>query len=333
MMVACAHTSVKKHGRDRKGNQRVRCLLCGKTWVERKPKPLGVMRVPVADAKRALHLLTEGMSVRGTARTTGLSKKTILKLIVHFGKACREFLDARMQNLTLDHLQFDEQWTYVFKKQSRLPVDDRRDIGDQGDIYLWTCVDQRTKLMPSFRIGKRTGDNARRFMHGRFAPARLAQASRKRRPRLCDGRIQAGLSKSDGRLCGLSRSGGPGVWSLRANTARSSSSIAMRPMIYTPSEMVGTERTARRGMLPKERVTICTSHVERLNGTQRLFLKRLNRLTYCFSKKLGQPRSGFRHVRGMVQLLLADSEAGQVWQVPSDRCRDERPDGSYLDVR
>jgi hypothetical protein len=30
----------------------------------------------------------------------------------------------------------------------------------------------------------------------------------------------------------------------------------------------------------------CTSHVERLNGTQRLFLKRLNRLTYAFSKKL-----------------------------------------------
>lgn len=31
---------------------------------------------------------------------------------------------------------------------------------------------------------------------------------------------------------------------------------------------------------------ICTSHVERLNGTQRLFLKRLHQLSYCFSKKL-----------------------------------------------
>lgn len=27
---------------------------------------------------------------------------------------------------------------------------------------------------------------------------------------------------------------------------------------------------------------MCTSHVERLNGTQRLFLKWLNRLTLCF---------------------------------------------------
>jgi len=36
---------------------------------------------------------------------------------------------------------------------------------------------------------------------------------------------------------------------------------------------------------PNQRA-ITTSHVERLNGTQRLFLKRLNRLTLCFSKKL-----------------------------------------------
>ena len=32
--------------------------------------------------------------------------------------------------------------------------------------------------------------------------------------------------------------------------------------------------------------SICTSHCERANGTCRLFLKRLNRLTYCFNKKL-----------------------------------------------
>ncbi len=64
-------------------------------------------------------------------------------------------------------------------------------------------------------------------------------------------------------------------------------------MIYTPSEMVGTERTARRGMDKREVRTICTSHVERLNGTQRLFLKRLNRLTYAFSKKLKKLEAAF----------------------------------------
>jgi hypothetical protein len=41
-----------------------------------------------------------------------------------------------------------------------------------------------------------------------------------------------------------------------------------------------------KGIDKNQQSTITTSHVERLNGTQRLFLKRLNRLTYCFSKKL-----------------------------------------------
>jgi hypothetical protein len=46
-------------------------------------------------------------------------------------------------------------------------------------------------------------------------------------------------------------------------------------------------------MRKEERWTICTSHVERLNGSQRLFLKRLNRLTLCFSKKLENLEAAF----------------------------------------
>ena len=64
-------------------------------------------------------------------------------------------------------------------------------------------------------------------------------------------------------------------------------------MIYTPSEMVGTKRTGRRGIGRRQERTICTSHVERLNGTQRVFLKRLNRLTLCFSKKLDNLEAAF----------------------------------------
>ena len=51
--------------------------------------------------------------------------------------------------------------------------------------------------------------------------------------------------------------------------------------------------TGIRGIRGREQRTICTPHVERLNGTQRVFLKRLNRLTLCFSKKLRNLEAAF----------------------------------------
>jgi len=51
MMVACAHAEKRRIGRDRNGNQRFRCLNCGKTWTVREARPLGDMRVSVETAR------------------------------------------------------------------------------------------------------------------------------------------------------------------------------------------------------------------------------------------------------------------------------------------
>ena len=46
----CPHTNSKKHGKDRLGNQRYKCLLCGCTWIAKKPRgPLGTMRLRRSD--------------------------------------------------------------------------------------------------------------------------------------------------------------------------------------------------------------------------------------------------------------------------------------------
>jgi transposase-like protein len=54
IVISCTHESTKKHGKDRKGNQRFRCLSCGKTWIEQGPKPLGDMRISMKQATIAL---------------------------------------------------------------------------------------------------------------------------------------------------------------------------------------------------------------------------------------------------------------------------------------
>ena len=163
-MIACAHPAIQKFGRNRNGSARLRCKVCGKTFTEAQDKPLGKMQTPVADAKMVLRMLVEGGSLRSTARIADIDRKTVCKLLANFGAACQRFLDVRMHGLKLTHLQFDEQWTYVAKKQSRLTTTERAECCDKGDVYLWTCIDQKTKLLPSFLIGKRSADNARRFM-------------------------------------------------------------------------------------------------------------------------------------------------------------------------
>jgi len=292
ILQACQHDQTKKHGRDRKGNQRVRCVLCGKTLTIAPPNPLGDMRVPLEDAKLALRLLVEGNSIRGTERITGLHRDTICKLVVFFGNACQRFLDERMRGLKLTHLEFDEQHTFVGKKQARLPVEGRNKIHDQGDMFIWTCIDKQTKLMPSFLIGKRSGDNARRFM--------MDVASRLTMPNPHASDAHAFQSNEYQPIVQISTDGfsaypeavdlafGPYVkFGTIIKDYRNAS------MQYTPSEMVGTKRTGRRNISSREERTITTSHVERLNGTQRLMLKRLNRLTYAFSKKLANLEAAF----------------------------------------
>jgi len=65
MIAACPHSVRKKHGKDRKGNQRFRCKDCGTTFVSDEIRPLGDMRIDLDEAVMALNLLLEGMSVRG----------------------------------------------------------------------------------------------------------------------------------------------------------------------------------------------------------------------------------------------------------------------------
>lgn len=306
---ACTHRESKRFGRDRRGNQRHRCCLCGKTWTEPRRKPLGEMRVPEEKARLALRLLVEGNSIRGTERLTGLHRDTICRLMVHFGQACRKLLDVRMRGLTLAHLQFDEQWTFVGKKQARLTVDERATVHDRGDVFLWTCIDQKTKLMPSFVIGKRSADNARRFM--------LDIASRLVFPAPHESDRHAFAGGAYRPIVQISTDGfsaypeavdlafGPYV---RFGTIQKEYRNAS--MVYTPSEMVGARRRGIRGIEGREARTICTSHVERLNGTQRLFVKRLNRLTLCFSKKLENLAAAFAMFAAYYNFCWQTRQAG-----------------------
>jgi transposase-like protein len=151
---ACKHESVKKFGHDRHGNQRFRCLLCGLTWIEDRPKPLGELRIAKDRAVLCLRLLLEGNSIRSTERITRLSRNAILRLLETVGRRALRFWGERMNNLPVANVQVDEIWGYVgMKEKTRMRVCGPTDY---GDTYCHTAIKRDSKLLVVWHLGKRS---------------------------------------------------------------------------------------------------------------------------------------------------------------------------------
>jgi IS1 family transposase len=229
------------------------------------------VRTLAADQRLSvLHLLVEGNSIRSTERLTGVHRDTIMRLLVRTGDQCRDFLDDRMRGLKLKHLEVDEIWTFVDTKQAHIRPERIHDetIGDQ---YLFIALDQDTKVIPTFAIGKRTRETTERFLLD-----------------LADRVIhQPGVHIPQISTDGFAPY--PGAVDL-AFADQADYGIIIKdfqeseqPGRYGPPEMTGT---VRRPVSAIDPYSICTSHVERNNLTIRTFLRRFARLSLGFSKKL-----------------------------------------------
>src|SRR5436305_11105558 len=106
--------------------------------------------------------MVEGASLRSITRTTYVHRTTVAKLMLAVGERMRLFMDRRFRNLTLTHLECDEIWTFCLKKQGKLKP---HEVGNDriGDQYLFVGIDETTKFIPSFVIGKRTKETTELF--------------------------------------------------------------------------------------------------------------------------------------------------------------------------
>src|SRR5688500_4234494 len=108
--------------------------------------------MPVEKRNTILRLLVEGNSIRSVCRLMGTNIPTVIRQLTWAGEHCRKLMDEQFRGLTLKHLECDEIWTFVQKKQARLTMTERALRGDIGDIYLWYAVDQDTKLVPGYVV-------------------------------------------------------------------------------------------------------------------------------------------------------------------------------------
>lgn len=82
--------------------------------------------------------------------------------MVEVGTGCAALAKDQMRDLKCRRIQCDKIWSFVGKKQMHLTRgDDRQRLGDQ---WTFVAIDADTKLVPAYRVGKRTREHAISFI-------------------------------------------------------------------------------------------------------------------------------------------------------------------------
>src|SRR5258706_239669 len=212
--------------------------------------------------------LAEGSSMHAISRMTGVHRDTICRLGVRIGKGCAAVLDAKMRDLSCKFLQFDEIWGFIGKKEKHISFNDDPTL---GDVWTFCALDSETKLVPAFKVGKRDHKTANAFVSD--VASRITN-----RPQISTDGLRAYPEHTEKALeMNVD-------YEMIIKIYGHDSVLHHQERRYSAPDIVSTEK--RNMMGPPDMDLVSTSHIERLNGTPRLHMKRLARLTYAFSKKL-----------------------------------------------
>lgn len=264
----CTHERTKKCGLTKAGTQRHKCLNCGKRFTDC-TRQLAGMRIGLDKAAQIISLLCEGSSVSSTARLTDTAKHTILDLLLLVGARCQQYMERTIRGLKVDDVQADEVHQFVYCRRRTAERLEAKGYGGRcGDSWTFTAVERNTKLVIAWHFGRRHMADTEAFCRklraattGHFHLSTDGyQTYTYAVPRFFAGQIDYGQ-----------------LVKIFSRTGEDSQRT------YAPPKIISARREVVMGEPDKRR--ICTSHTERNNGTMRLFLKRMNRLTYAFSKK------------------------------------------------
>lgn len=136
----------------------IHCYRCGKRFSERKGTALFRSKLTKEKYSALANLLREGNGTRATARMTGVSKQTVTRCSRKLGDHADKMHDELVgESPNTREVQLDEKWGFVGKKQGKL-TEEELESGDLGNHWDHVAIDAEHKLVLSLKTGSRSAE-------------------------------------------------------------------------------------------------------------------------------------------------------------------------------
>lgn len=253
---------------------------------------------------RIISALTEGNSIRATARMVNVHRDTVMDLGLRVGEGCARLHNRLVRDVAAHVLECDEEWSWVHTKNARVKATDPQ---EWGDAYSYLALDATSRLIVSWHVGKRDDANTRIFIDDlRARLTVMPHISTDGWVPYIDAVAAAFQGACDfGRVVKRYRGGVQRSPDHRYEPARDPF-ITRTPVIGSPVEAL-----------------MSTSLVERVNGTLRHVVGRKRRLCLAFSKTLRGHRAAvalgimaYNYVRLHATIGTAPAVAARLTQAP-----------------
>ncbi|WP_242516536.1 transposase [Sorangium cellulosum] len=210
----------------------------------------------------------DGNSIRAVERMVDVNHRTITRLLLALGAGAVRLHDRLVRDVQCSLVQVDEIWSFVQKKQARVTEADPPDV---GEAYTFVAIDATSRMVISWRVGKRDQATTDAFVADLRARVLVM-------PQLTSDGFAPYISA-------VGESFGKTIDYMQTVKNYRSGSRGRRDddHRYEPPRDPFITKTVVYGAPDPKKAS--TAYVERLNGSTRHSNGRMRRLCYAFSKK------------------------------------------------
>lgn len=114
----CGHAKAHKHGKMSNAHQRYLCPACHQTFSESFDSLYYRRHVSAEQIRQVLQAHSEGSSLRGISRTTGLAYNTVVSIVRAVSQRAQLVHNGEVQAIQTEEVSADEMGSFVAKNRN-----------------------------------------------------------------------------------------------------------------------------------------------------------------------------------------------------------------------